>query len=357
MERSQIFVALVAGLFLFTGCFKKTAESKAGTTGSSAVGPGKPVAVKPAIVGRILSLDPRFDNLIGSEAKIEKLAEGFEWSEGPVWIRSGDYLLFSDVPRNTVYRWKEGEGLAEFLKPSGYTGPKLRGGEPGSNGLTVDPEGRLVLCQHGDRQVARLTEDKKFVPIAKHYQWRRFNSPNDAVYKANGDLYFTDPPYGLEKLNDDPAKEILFSGVYRVRGDQVHLLTDELTFPNGLAFSPDERILYVAVSDPKRPVIMAYDVNAEGSLSAGRVFFDATSLQTGNRKGLPDGLKVDRSGNLFATGPGGVLLIAPDGSHLGTLETGEATANCAWGDDGSVLYITADMFLCRVKTRTRGRIP
>ncbi len=303
-------------------------------------------------IGSIERLDPRLDALIPAGTRIEKLAEGFDWSEGPVWVE--DFLLFSDVPRNTVYRWEEGGAAVEFLKPSGYTGPSNRAGEPGSNGLVLDARGRLVLCQHGDRRIARLEPDWTFHTLARHFRFLRFNSPNDAVYRSNGDLYFTDPPYGLEKLNADPGKELMFSGVYRLTPNgKVLLLTHRLTFPNGLAFSPDERILYIAVSDSQRPVIMAFDVADDGSLLNERVFFDAAPMRAG-RKGLPDGLKVDRAGNLFATGPGGVLVIAPDATLLGIINTGEATANCAWGNDGSVLYITADMFLCRVRTLTRG---
>lgn len=307
-------------------------------------------------MGSIERRDPEIDNLIARDAKIERLAEGFDWSEGPVWMKKGDYLVFSDVPKNVVHKWKEGEGVTEFLKPSGYTGPKPRGGEPGSNGLATDREGSLVLCQHGDRRVVRLLKNGEFEPIAQYYQFRRFNSPNDLDYKSNGDLYFTDPPYGLEKLNQDPAKEMAVNGVYRVtRTGQVNLVIDDLTYPNGIALSPDERTLYVAVSDPKKPYIMAYDVKPDGLALNGRVFFNATTLMGPDRKGLPDGLKVDRKGNLFATGPGGVLVISPEGKLLGTILTGEATANCGWGDDGTVLYITADMYLCRIQTKTRGK--
>lgn len=321
--------------------------------------PSRPAeAPPPSPLGSIERLDPRLDRLLPPGARLEKLAEGFEWSEGPVWVRRRNYLLFSDVPRNSVHRWKPGEGVTVLLKPSGYTGPSARGGEPGSNGLTLDADGHLVLCQHGDRRVARLQADGRLTVLAEYYNWRRFNSPNDLVFKSNGDLYFTDPPYGLEQLNDDPRKELAYNGVFRVTpAGRVTLLTSELSFPNGLAFSPDERRLYVAVSDPKRPVIMAYEVRADGTLANGRVFFDAAPLASAGRKGLPDGLKVDRAGNLFATGPGGVLVIGPDGKHLGTILTGQATANCAWGDDGSMLYITAHMLLCRVQTSTQGRLP
>lgn len=307
-------------------------------------------------LGSIERLDSRLDALIPPGTKIEVLAEGLDWAEGPVWITPDGCLLFSDVPRNTVYRWQPGQGTSVFLKPSGYTGTVARQGEPGSNGLTVDAKGRLVLCQHGDRRVARLEKNGRFTPLADRYDGQRFNSPNDLVYHSNGDLYFTDPPYGLPGNMKDPAKELPFQGIYRLtpKGD-VTLLTDSVSRPNGLALSPDEQTLYVAVSDPQRPVILAFDVRADGTLANERVFFDAQPLRQPGRKGLPDGLKVDRAGNVFSTGPGGVLVIAPDGKHLGTILTGQATANCAWGNDGSVLYITADMYLCRVKTSTVGQ--
>lgn len=308
--------------------------------------------------GSLEVIDPLFLALVPATAPIEKLAAGFDWSEGPIWIKRGGYLLFSDVPSNTVYRWKAGAGVSVHLQPSGYTGSVPRGGEPGSNGLTVDSEGLLTLCEHGDRRVGRVEADGRHITLADRFEGKRFNSPNDVVYKSNGDFYFTDPPYGLVKNVDDPAKEIPFQGVYRCKPNgEVTLLTKELSRPNGIAFSPDEKTLYVANSDPRRAVWMAFDVKADGTLANGRVLFDATKMVSPQRKGLPDGLKVDAKGNLFATGPGGVLVITPAGKHLGTINTGEATANCAWGDDGSTLYITADMFLARVKTKTSGAMP
>ena len=309
-------------------------------------------------MGKIERFDPALDGLLAPNATIEKLAGGFEWSEGPVWVASGQYLLFSDVPRNVVHIWKEGQPTSDYMFPSGYTGSKPRGGEPGSNGLTLDPQGNLVLCQHGDRQVARRGKDGKVTPIAQYYNSRKFNSPNDLVFKKNGDLYFTDPPYGLEKNVDDPAKELSFQGVYRVDpSGKVDLLIGDLTRPNGIAFSPNEKRLYVAVSDPQQPNIWVYDVDEKGLPLNGRVLFSAKSLLDAGGKGLPDGMKVDLKGNLWATGPGGVLIITPEGKHIGTINTGEATANCAWGNDGTVLYITADTYLCRVKTLTKGAIP
>jgi len=307
-------------------------------------------------IGSIERLDPRFDKLVPPDAKLEKLAEGFEWSEGPVWVSKGAYLLFSDIPNNAVMKWKPGEGLSRFLKPAGYTGSDPRGGELGSNGLLLDAAGRLVLCQHGNRQLARLEPDGTFTTLCDRYQGKRFNSPNDAVCKSNGDLYFTDPPYGLSKAAADPARELDFCGVYRLDTDgQVTLLTKEMTRPNGIGFSPDEKTLYVAQSDPKRAIWMAFGVKQDGTLGPGRVFYDVTRhVGKPGFKGLPDGLKVDRQGNLFATGPGGVWLFTPDGTPLGRISPGQATANCAFGQDGSMLYLTADMYLCRIKTSTKG---
>ena len=311
-------------------------------------------ATTQAAIGQIERADPRFDALIPRDAVLEKLADGFEWSEGPVWVPDGAYLLFSDIPNNAVMKWKEGEGIRVFLKPSGYTGTPSRGGEPGSNGLVLDPVGRLVLCQHGDRRLVRVEKDGRWTTLADRYKGKRLNSPNDAVFKSNGDLYFTDPPYGLQGKDRETLGELGFCGVYRLGTDnRLTLLTDRMTRPNGIAFSPDEKTLYVANSDPKRAVWMAFAVTDDGLLGDGRVLHDVTKW-VGKREGLPDGMTVDRSGNLFATGPGGVNVFAPDGTLLGRIDPGQATANCTFGDDGSTLYVTADMFLCRIKTNTRG---
>ena len=310
-----------------------------------------------ATLGHIERFDPRFDEIIPPGAKIEKLAEGFDWSEGPVWDRRDKSVLFSDVPRNEVLRWREGDKAATvFLKPSGYTGSVSRGGEPGSNGLLFDAEGRLVLCQHGDRRLARLGADGSFTTLVDAFEGKKLNSPNDAVLHSDGSLFFTDPPYGLVGGNKSPTKEIPFNGVYRLAGDgKVSLVTKELSFPNGIGLSPDEKTLYVANSDSTRAIWMAFDLKKDGTASNGRVFFDATrGVKT--LKGLPDGLKVDTAGHVFATGPGGVLVFHPDGTHLGTLFTGEANGNVAFGgDDGSTLFIAADMYLARVKTKVKGR--
>ena len=309
-----------------------------------------------ATLGKIERIDPAFDQLIERGAIIELLAEKkFEWAEGPVWDAANRRVLFSDIPRNRIWEWSEAGGLKPFLEPAGYTGAaKFTGREPGSNGLAFNSAGDLVLCQHGDRRVAKLSGGA-FVTLADKYQGKRLNSPNDLVIKSHGDIYFTDPPYGLPKGAEDPAKELDFQGVYRLNSrGEVTLLTRELSRPNGLAFSPDERTLYVANSDPRKAIVMAYAVKDDGTLGAGRVFFDRTQAAQEKQPGLPDGLKVSRDGTVWATAPGGVLVYSPAGKHLGTLATGVPTANVGFGDDGSTLYITADKNLVRVRTKVKG---
>lgn len=306
--------------------------------------------------GSIEKLDDDLDEIISEDATIEILADGFNWSEGPLWVPQHQMLLFADIPPNKIYQWTEQDGLELYLEPAGYTGEKSRGGEPGANGLLLDADNRLVLCQHGDRRIARMEAplddpQPRFSTLAAEYEGKRLNSPNDAVFRSNGELYFTDPPYGLEKGMDDPAKEIPFQGVYRLGTDgQLHLLTKALSRPNGIAFSPDEKILYVANSDPDRPILMTYDVEENGNISNGRVFFDATELSK-TEQGAPDGLKVKRDGILFATGPGGVLVLNPEGKHLGTIKTGQPTANCALDEEENTLYMTANMYLMRVRLK------
>jgi gluconolactonase len=307
-------------------------------------------------IGQIARLDPALDNLIAKNAKIEVIGDGFLWSEGPVWIKNGGYLLFSDVPANTIYKWKEGEKITEFLKPSGYTGIMPYGDEPGSNGLIINNLGQLISCEHGDRRISAMPiAIGGKITLADNYLGKRFNSPNDIVQKSNGDYYFTDPPYGMPKKDKDSSRETELFGVYRIgKNGAVSLIIKELTRPNGLAFSPDEKTLYVAQSDPDRAYLMAYPVLANGIVGKGEILFDATPMVKQGLKGLPDGLKIDKKGNIFMTGPGGILVISPSGKLLGKIETGEATANCAFGNDGSVLYITADMYLLKIQTKTIG---
>lgn len=307
-------------------------------------------------IGKVVKFDSRVNDLIGPDARIELLASGFEWSEGPLWIQDagGGYLVFSDIPRNSVMKWKEGQGISLFMKPSGYTGVTDYGREPGSNGLTLDLQGRIIFCEHGDRRISRLEKDGGKKTLIDNYKGRRLNSPNDAAVKSNGDIYFTDPPYGLPKGYNDSRRELDFCGVFRLStsGD-LTLLSKELTRPNGIAFSPDEKVLYVAQSDSRNPIIDAFPVKLDGTLGRGKVLYDFASLM-GKYPGSPDGLKVDRHGNLFATGPGGVYIITPEGELLGRIHTGKRTANCTWGNDGSVLYMTVDDCLCRIKTKTMG---
>jgi gluconolactonase len=302
----------------------------------------------------IRSMDPRFDRLVPPDASIEKIAEGFTWVEGPLWHKWGGYLLFSDIPANSVYKWKPGEGVRLLLKPSGYTGTSpFSGREPGSNGLALDVDGRLVLCQHGDRQVARLDDDGRFITLADRYREYRFNSPNDLVFKSNGDLYFTDPAFGLPQGFDDPEKAPV-QGVYRLSKDgAVTRLIADLKAPNGIAFSPDEKILYISDVDPDRAGWLAYDVKDDGTVGNGRVLFDATPWARRPFFG-PDGFKVDRTGNIFGSRPGGVSVIAPDGTLLGTIETGGLTSNVAWGEDGHSLFITASDTVYRIRLLTAG---
>lgn len=313
-----------------------------------------PAENEPAGLATIVRHDLRFDQLVPKGAKLEKIVDGFTWVEGPVWDRKERALLFSDIPANTVYRWKEGEGARPFLRPSGYTGKiPFAGKEPGSNGLTFDAKGMLVLCKHGDRQIARLESNGTFTVLADRHDGHRINSPNDLVFKSNGDLYFTDPPFGLPKAFDDPGKAPV-QGVYRVSRDgKITLLIRDLKAPNGIAFSPDEKILYVSDVDPKRAAWWAYDVQPDGTVANGRIFFDATRWRKDPFFG-PDGFKVDKDGNLFGARPGGVSVFAPDGTHLGDIETGQPTSNLNWGEDGSVLYITGGSSIYRIRTSTRG---
>jgi gluconolactonase len=323
-----------------------------------AVFAGPATAEKPKVptLGTIERLDKGLDAVLAEDAVVELLVEKkFEWSEGPVWDRAHNRLLFSDIPRNMIWQWSAEGGLKEFLKPSGYTGTApFTGREPGSNGLTFNKAGELLMCQHGDRRVAKLV-DGKFVTLADKFDGKRLNSPNDLVVTSNGDIYFTDPPYGLPKIADDPAKELDFQGVYRLssKGD-LTLLTKEMSRPNGLALSPNEKTLYVANSDPDKSVWMSFPVKTDGTLGEGKVFFDSTKAAKEKKPGLPDGMKVSQDGTIWATGPGGVYIFNPEGKQLGLLATGVPTANCNWGEDGTTLYITADKNLVRIRTKVKG---
>ena len=309
-------------------------------------------------IGSIERLDPSVNSIVKENAKIEILGEGYEWSEGPLWVASENMLLFSDVPTNKIYKWTEEKGVELYLTPSGYTGSEpSKSKEPGSNGLTLDTNGKLILCQHGDRRVARLDSDYKdpkpiFITLADRFEGKRFNSPNDVVVRKNGDVFFTDPPYGLPDQEKDSTKEIGFQGVYKISKDgKVTLLVDSLSRPNGLAFTPDEKTLIVANSDPEKAVWYAFDLDENDSIRNQRIFYDVTNNFKIEGMGLPDGLRIDKDGNIFATGPGGVWIFNKDGNVIGKIKLPQPTANCELADDGKTLFLTSDMFLLRIKLR------
>lgn len=308
------------------------------------------------VAGKVVRLDPAVAAMVPEAAAIEKIAGGFLFTEGPVWVRDGGYLLFSDPNANLIYRYTPDGEVSVFRTKSGYSGIDIAEyNQPGSNGLTLDSQGRLTINEHGRRRVTRLEKNGQLTVLADGFQAKRLNSPNDLVYKSDGALYFTDPPFGLPKFFDDPRKELPYSGVFRAVNGKVQLLTQELTGPNGLAFSPDEKYLYVDNWDAKHKVIMRYEVKPDGTLSKGEVFVDATA-EPGEQAW--DGMKVDRRGNLYVAGPGGLWIISPEGKHLGTIQPPETPANIAWGDeDGKTLYICARTSLYRIRLNIPGIRP
>ncbi len=340
----KLFIALcaVAGI---AGCNGNTNQSEATMQ-------GKP----PTFIGTIERFDPALDEIISPGAKAEIIADSLDWSEGPLWLEEQNMLLFSDVPANTIYLWTEANGKEVYLHPSGFTGTDISPfREPGSNGLILDNDGNLVLCQHGDRRIARMDAplDKpaaKFIPLADHYDGKKFTSPNDCVISSSGELYFTDPPYGLHKMDNDPLKETKWNGVYKVKKDgTVILLTDSVTKPNGIALFPGEKRLLVACSDPAKPNWYVWDISGD-ALTNGKVFFTAAPFDP-SWKGLPDGLKIDKRGNVIASGPGGIYFFNSDGKKLGMIRLDNPASNCALSPDDKTLYITNNMYVLRVKMR------
>jgi gluconolactonase len=313
-------------------------------------------------LAQVTGKDPALDEIVPTGAKIEKLAGGFLFTEGPIWVpRTEDtdgYLLFSDPNNNLIYRWTQDGQLSIFMTKSGYRGMDIgEYGQPGSNGLTLDKQGRLTINQHGNRRVVRMEKNGQLTVLADHYDGKRLNSPNDLLYKSDGSLYFTDPPFGLPKFFDDPRKELPYSGVFRVSpdGNNVQLLTKELSGPNGLAFSPDEKYFYVDNWDEKKKIIMRYEVKPDGTLSNGKVFFDMTSAEG---EDALDGMKIDQKGNLYVSGPGGLWIISPEGKFLGTIVGPEHPHNFAWGDDDSkTLYLCAKTGLYRIRLNIPGIRP
>jgi gluconolactonase len=319
---------------------------------SCAPKPAAETVSAPASVGSIVRLDPAFDALVPASAHIEKLAGGFQFTEGPLWFPAG-YLWFSDVVGNVVRQWSPDGKVIEILRPgSDENSAAPPGSFIGPNGMVADKDGAVLLCQHSNRRIVRIGKDRQISVLVDRFEGKRLNSPNDLVYKpSDASIYFTDPPYGLPKQDDDQQKEIKFNGVFRLAGGKVQAVIRDLTRPNGIAFSPDEKILYVSNSDEKHKVWMKYDVQPDGSVSNGSVFFDVTAEK---EDGLPDGMKVDNKGNLYCAGPGGIWVFSPDGKHLGTIKPPETPANCNWGDDGKMLYITARTGLYRIQLAAQG---
>jgi gluconolactonase len=316
-----------------------------------------PVGGIPAEVNvEVLRLDRAIDAIVPPNPKIFKLAEGFAFTEGPVWVRNGGFLLFSDPNNNTIYRYAPDGSVTVFRKKSGYDGPDIAEyGQPGSNGLTLDRQGRLTINEHGNRRVTRLEKDGTLTVLADRYKGKRLNSPNDLVYRSDGTLFFTDPPFGLPRFSDDPRKELSFSGVYSLHQGKLKVVSKDLKGPNGIALSPDEKNLYVGNWDPEEKVVMRYVVSSDGTVSDGKVFFDMTGAKG---EDAIDGIKVDRQGNLYVSGPGGLWILSPEGKHLGTVFVPRHPHNMAWGDDdGMTLYLTAQSGLYRMPLKIPGVRP
>jgi gluconolactonase len=343
MKRNWLVLLVVAGMLL---------------TGASA---------RAQNFGEILRVDPAADAIVPADATVEKVGDGFKFLEGPIWVhaKGQDYLLFSDIPANVIRKWDPKDGFSVFLDKSGFTGTDASdvGGQSnngfemvnliGSNGITIDRQGRIVYCAHGDRQVVRLEKNGKRTVLASRYEGKRLNSPNDLVFKSDGSLYFTDPPSGLRDGDKNPKKELPFNGVYRLSKGKLTLLAKDFVRPNGIAFSPDEKYLYV--NDTARKIIERYEVQPDGGVANGKII---TDMNSDPAPGAPDGMKVDQKGNIYCTGPQGFWIMSPDGKHLATVKTKELPANLNWGDtDAKTLYLTARTGLYRIHLNIAGVRP
>ncbi|RYE30466.1 MAG: SMP-30/gluconolactonase/LRE family protein [Sphingobacteriaceae bacterium] len=312
-------------------------------------------AQKPITTGSIIYLDARLEKLIPRDTKIEVIASGFQHIEAPVWVRDSSMLLFSDTKAGIIYRWQEGKGATKFLEHAGFTGRLPYSEEPGSNGLAIAANNLLLICEHGDRRLASYPLNGKYGmrTVSDNFQGKRYNSPNDVIAKSDGTVYITDPPYGLPQKENDPIKEAPVNGVYKIEADgKSNLIIADLKYPNGLAFSPDEALLYVSVSDKVHPKILVYPLKKDGTVGKGKLFFDASALPKQNPEEVTDGLKTDQQGNVWASGPGGILIVDKTGHLLGKISTGEVISNCCWEDKNSTLYITAGAFLYRIKIKS-----
>ncbi|HET9474341.1 MAG TPA: SMP-30/gluconolactonase/LRE family protein [Steroidobacteraceae bacterium] len=351
----------VAGASLLVGLLASACSDPPvpATTSQPAPAPAAPFPPAPSRIedARIDRWDPAMDAIVPADWKIEKLADGFGWAEGPIWIRSGNYLLFTDVPGNKMWKWSEKGGLEKFLDPSGAASPDPNvWREAGANGLAIFDDHSILLADTGNRAIQRLDlASRTKTPVATAFEGKKLSSPNDVVKMKSGVFFFTDPPYGFKKFDEAAEKEIAFNGVYRAATDgKVTVVDKELHRPNGVALSPDERVLYVAQSEPTRAIIMAYSLDADGNVTAKKQFHDFTDLVGDQAPGLPDGLAIAEDGTIFATGPGGVIVLSKDGKRLGRIWDGKATANCKFGDDGMTLYMTSHDMLARIRLNTRG---
>ena len=357
----NISAAGAAALLALLGsaCSDPTASTSTSAAPVPAPAPVAAPASAPTKIdgARIDRWDPAMDAIVPVDWKIEKLADGFGWAEGPIWVKSGGYLLFTDVPGNKMWKWSEAGGLEKFLDPSGAVSPDPEvWREAGANGLAIFDDKSILIADTGNRAIQKLDlMTKTRTALATKFDGKKFSSPNDVTKMKNGVIFFSDPPYGFKKFDDAPEKEMAFNGVYRAGTDgTITVIEKELTRPNGVALSPDERVLYVSQSEPTKAIIMAYTLDADGKVTGKKLFHDFTDLVAESAPGLPDGLTVAADGTIFTSGPGGIMVLSKEGKRLGRIVDGEPTANCKFGDDGRTLYLTSHNMLARIRLNIKG---